>query len=267
MSFFLVYDNKGTPTIFEIEPRYRKGKKLSAKVIETGKARSFAFSMALGLFDSKAEAESLLSDFAKINEIADANTIKADKIREKANKLQEKIDKLNGQLERLEERIEKKDETYGNLEEKVELTATQEERFEKLSADIDALRDKENQLHEQISDLEEEHWKLEEEADKLEEAHFNAIDELEKGHVEASINKILALDIEEKPDNPPKKKTTPAPIHQAIERQSPNQPETELQDEQVMSPPSVQKSSIAPVLETIGGVAVIVGIIFLIFSS
>ena len=192
--------------IFEVEPNYVKGDRFSAKIIETGRSRSFAFSMIYGVFDTRAEAEKILSQMRAFQdrekEISDL-----DAEREKKN---EKLELLNERYEKTEEQIEKKEDAFDKLEYKDSHTDSQAERFKKLPQEIDKLREKESKQYKEIEEVEKEISKL----DDLVDSKQSSLDEDESVFREERYSdfkaKLSSLDIEVR-EATPKQSKRPVP--------------------------------------------------------
>lgn len=216
---YLVYENKGTLTIFPISPRYIKGQKFSAKIIEEKRSRSFAYSMMYGVFSNRKDAEKLIIELQKIKE----PNPRIHKIETELAKLRPKLDHLEAQQEKLEEKIEKKQATEERLHEKEELTDTQYEQLKKIEIALDELGKKEDELSDaydfldaKIDTLEEEQWPLEVEANRIESEFW----ELKR---KLCIEKIESMEIEVRPEIKKQKEkidnlTTIPPVPPTIEK-------------------------------------------------
>lgn len=190
---YLVYENSGTPEIFEVQPRYIKNKKFSAKILEENRSRSFAFSMMLGLFEDYAEAEALLGKLKKIS----SENLQIDKLNKACDKYNDQIERLQDQHDRLDERVMKKGEVIENLEERSSiegLTEKQAERLAKANSDYSALEAKMKELDGKIQALEEKVDSNLESADKLQDEDDKFLNEIET----KCITKLHSLGIEDR---------------------------------------------------------------------
>lgn len=207
MNKILVYqDSKGEISTFEVEAKYIKGNKFSAKNIETGRQRSFSMNLTLGLFDTRKEADSLLKDIESIKLAGKKSEAQLDRLKTKSDKLRTKSEKFENQSERLSERADKKYESMERAQDKDEF-----ERAQELEKESDKLSEKATTLENEAYELSEEADKIElEECEKLEEIDNLGSDFFEqlKSHAKAE---ILALEIEVRAEAPKPKPTVEPP--------------------------------------------------------
>ena len=217
---YLVYENKGTLTIFRVLPRYIKGQKFSAKIIEENKSRSFAYSMMYGVYSDRESAEQLIAEL-KGSERTDPRT---DDIEAELDKLRPKLEKLESQQRKLEERLEKKNATAERLYEKDELTDTQDEQLSKVETAIDEFVQKGMDASDANDALDEQIDKLEEELYAIEEILYQEKYDFWESKRKECIGKIESMDIEVRPETP--KAPQKAEIKQSIPKPELNSKET-----------------------------------------
>lgn len=186
---YLVYEHKGQPEIFEVDPRYIKNKKFSAKILKTNRSRSFAFSMMLGLFENHADAKTLLAKLKKMR-------IQSDRPGKEYSKCEDKLERLQNQIDNLEERVDKKAEVIADLEERASygwLTEKQSERLTKANLNYSALEEKAKELYAKMDDLSELIDSNSIELDNLQEEEIKFLNEINA----KCISKLHGLGIED----------------------------------------------------------------------
>jgi len=218
-NIYLVYENSGQAEIFEVEPRYIKNEKFSAKILEQNRSRSFAFSMMLGLFEDYAEAKALLVKLKKNN----SKSLQIDKLNKEEDKFNDKVERLQDQHDRLDERTMKKGEVIDNLEERAGiegLTAKQAERLAKTTLDYSALEEKMEELDGKIealgklidSNLEEVGRLQDEDARFLNELQTKCLFKLHSLSIEDRTEAQVEVEIVETPKIPEQAPILPPPI-------------------------------------------------------
>mgnify|MGYP003639556920 CR=1 FL=1 len=203
-NLYLVYELSDSPEIFEVEPRYIKNEKFSAKNLKTNRARSFSFSGMLGLFEDRSDAEALLLQVealllqVKNNEAKSREEI--EKLQDKADKNDTKIERLEEQHGRLEERSMKKGEVIEDLELRASiegLTEKQAERLAKANLDEAALGEKMESLEGKIESLEKLNETNQEEMETLEEGAYASLPFFEELETKC-LFKLHSLGIEDR---------------------------------------------------------------------
>ena len=232
---YLVYDGSGGFEIFDVEPRFIKNERFSAKVIDKNRGRSFPFSGMLGLFEDRSEAEALLAQVKetdnKYSEIEDEIEARNEKLEVESDKIRIKIERLEEQHYKLEERLEKKWEITEALEERSSidvLTEKQAERLAKASADATALEEKMSDLEAKMESFEELDNQKNEEFDKPDEllrvTYTKFINELQA----KCLSKLNTLGLEDRTEAP----IPPPPPTEVTQRGTPPPLPTErMQDD------------------------------------
>lgn len=193
---FLVYQNKGNLEVFEVAPRYIKGQKLSARIIEENKIRSFAFSMMYGVFADREAADNLIIELNRVR-LPDPRLAKFES---KIEKLQAKLDRNEDQQDRLEGRLEKKHATIERLQENENLTESQAEQLQKAETAVHELEEKATELDEAHYAMETQIKRLEQERGCIEEDSGNAEMDFWEAKLKLCAKEIQSMGIDVRPE-------------------------------------------------------------------